>query len=72
MTPRVALALDTIIWACATAALFAFGFTWTAIVVSLIGIFYLSRCVVVMVHIMRAEQLLAQNPYPPRYPEGDE
>ncbi|KKL93769.1 hypothetical protein LCGC14_1871390 [marine sediment metagenome] len=61
MTPRVALALDTIIWACATGALFAFEFTKTAIVVGLIGTFYLSRCVVVMVHIMKAEQLLAQN-----------
>ncbi len=71
MSPRLALALDTIVWACATAALFAFEFTKTAIVVGLIGIFYLSRCVVIMVHIMRAEQLLAQNPYPPRYPEDD-
>ena len=72
MSPRLALALDTIIWACATAALFTFEFTKTAIVVGILGILYLSRCVVVMVHIMRAEQLLDHNLFPIRYPEDDD
>ncbi len=58
MSPRLALALDTIIWTCATAALFAFGFIKTAIVVGIIGTLYLAWCVVIMVRIMKVEQAL--------------
>lgn len=72
MTPRVALALDTIIWACAAAAAAVWGPTWLAVVVGLIGTLYIAWCVVIMVRIMRAEQLLEQNPYPPRYPEDND
>lgn len=66
MSPRLALAFDTIFWIGATAASVVWGPIWLAVVVGVIGTLYISRCVVVMVYIMRAEQLLEQNPYPPR------
>ena len=58
MSPRLALALDTIIWTCATAALFVVGFIKTAMVVGIIGTLYLSYCVVIMIRIMKIEQVL--------------
>ncbi|KKM24508.1 hypothetical protein LCGC14_1604440 [marine sediment metagenome] len=58
MSPRLALALDTIIWVSATAALAIFVSTPLAILVGLIGVLYLSWCVVVMIRIMKVEQMM--------------
>ena len=56
MSPRIALALDTICWVVATAILAVFGPTPLAIIVGVIGAFYLTWCVIVMIRIMKVEQ----------------
>ncbi len=58
MSPRLALALDTICWVCATVVAYVWGPVWLAILVGSVGVIYLSRCVFIMVHIMKAEQIL--------------
>jgi len=60
MNPRLALALDTICWTSLTAALAYFGYTTAAFLVGGFAVFYVYRCVKVMLRIMQIEQRMQE------------